>query len=304
MEKVHTSLETRPWAKYPNELPLSKALGSLQTGQIQANKNRVLTVFWGKARPQSTGAGRAEPAPTCTTKIKSREKCFKDKETLTKEQEDHRGTSTSQDQTANSNLPSSWRAPLQIPCCLETAGSRSMDNGSNYARLPTRTLQDSSHEIDLPDFIPLAGASGSVGPRSARAPEQECNRDLLKFGWFSQPRVCSAEKGRGVATNHQSESPKLLPQHSALQDGKYLYHQRYFERGRLYGQDRSQRRLFQCEDPSSPQEIFEISVERNYLPVQSSPLWLSHSPQSVLQDYAGSNKSRTGEGSTSSAVSR
>ena len=179
-----------------------------------------------------------------------------------------------------------------------------MDNRSNYTRLPTRILQDSSHEIDLPDFIPLAGASGSVGPRSARASEQECNRDMLEFGWFSQPRVCSAEKGRGVATNHQSESPKLLPQHSALQDGKYLYRQRYFERGRLYGQDRSQRRLFQCEDPSNPQEVFEISVERNYLPVQSSPLWLSHSPQSVLQDYAGSNKSPTGEGSTSSAVSR
>ena len=100
-------------------------------------------------------------------KIKSRKKYFKDKETLIKEQEDHRGTSTSQDQTANSNLPSSRRAPLQIPCCLETAGSRSMDNGSNYTRLPTRILQDSSHEIDLPDFIPLAGVSGSVGPRSA-----------------------------------------------------------------------------------------------------------------------------------------
>ena len=52
------------------------------------------------------------------------------------------------------------------------------------------------------------------------------------------------------------------------------------------------------------QEVFEIPVERKYLSIQSSSLWLSHSSRSVLQDYVGSNKSPTGEGSKSSAESR
>ena len=80
-------------------------------------------------------------------------------------------------------------------------------------------------------------------------------------------------------TNHQSESPKLLPQHSALQDGKYLYRQRYFERGRLYGQDRSQRHLFQCEDPSSPQEVLKFQWRGITYQYKALPFGLATAPR-------------------------
>ena len=45
--------------KYPNELPLLKALGNLQTGQIQANKNRVATNRFLGERPDRKVQGQA-----------------------------------------------------------------------------------------------------------------------------------------------------------------------------------------------------------------------------------------------------
>ena len=80
-------------------------------------------------------------------------------------------------------------------------------------------------------------------------------------------------------TNHNFESPKSVSQYLVLQNGEHLrvHSPRYFEAGRLYGQNWSQ-------NLPKRKEIFEVLLERKILPVQSSYLWFSHSSLIFMQE--------------------
>ena len=111
-------MATMPWMRYQNELSPLKALQSLLAKQTPKSRNKRV-VFWEDAWPQSTGAGWANPIGACTTETRPKEKFFKDMDTITKEQPDHKSTFKSQDQAASSNPPSGWRATLQFSNGLE-----------------------------------------------------------------------------------------------------------------------------------------------------------------------------------------
>ena len=206
--------------------------------------------FLGKGPAASTGAGRADPTGACTAETRQKEESSKDIETVQEDQPDHQSSTTSQNQAANSNPPSSWGTTLKIQDCLERNRSWSMGNGSDLRRLPLRIPQNSTDQIELPDFLPLPGTGRCDGPGSTRPPGKGSDRDMFEFGWFLQPSFHSAKEGRRVATDHKPESPKSVSQYSALQNGEHLHSPRYFETGRLYGKNRSERRIFQRQ--SSP----------------------------------------------------
>ena len=172
-------------------------------------------------------------------------------------------TPTSQDQTASNKSPSCCGTTLQLSDCLERDRSWGLGNESDRSRLPLRIPQNSTHQIELPDFIPLSSAGQCDGPGSTWPPRKGSDRMVLGLGWFLQPGLHSIKERQRVATNQKFESPKSVSQYSALQN---VYSPRYFEARRLYGQDRSERRILQRQNSPQTQEISEVSLERNFLP--------------------------------------
>lgn len=289
--------------KFLSESPLWKALETRQAKLTQKSRNKR-AVFWEEARPQSMGAGRANPTGACTTETKQKERYFKDEETATREQANHKITSANQGQPASSKSSSGWGTALKIPDCMERNEPRSLGNGSNFTRIPLRISQNPTHQVELPDFLPLSSASHSNGPGSTRSPQQGSDRNMSRFGWFLQPNICGPQKGGRVAADHKSKGSKSVPQYPTLQNGEYLHPQRYFKTGRLHGKNRFKGCIFQRQNSSFPQEIPEISMERNLVPVQGSAIWSSYSSQSFLKDHAGSSEATAGEGNTASTISR
>ena len=103
---------------------------------------------------------------------------------------------------------------------------------------------------------------------------------FFRFGWFLQPNIYSPKEGRRMEANHKSEGLKPVPQYPTFQDGEHLHALRYFERGRLYGKNRSQRCIFQHKNSPQSQEIPEISMEGILVSVQSPiPFGLTAAPR-------------------------
>ena len=283
-----------PWIKCLKESPLWKVLESQLTMPTQRNQHKRV-IFWEKAQPQSTGAGWARQAGTCTQETRWAERPSKDKRADKKDQSGSASTSTNQGQAASSRSPSGWGKTFQVLTRLERNKSWNLGNGCDHSRLSPRILQESTNQTDLPDFIPLSSTDCSNGSGSARPSEKGGDRNMLGFKWFLQPDLHSAKKGRGLATDYKPESLKSVPPYSALQDGEHLYPQRYFERGRLYGKNRPERRIFQCQNSSRAQTVLEVPLEGSSLPIQSSSFWVGHSPQSFFEDHAGGYKALAGE---------
>ena len=218
---------------------------------------------------------------------------------------DHSQSHSNQNQLSNNDkFAPHWRSAQQVHDRLEGSQPWLVGDGSHIRRVRSRIYQDSTPQIAFPEFLPLSSPSHSDGQRSAGTSQERSYRDMCKFRWFLQPSVCGPEKGWRMASNHQPEGSEPLLQHSALQNGEYLYSERYSEARRLHGKDRLKGCIFQCENSPFSQEIPEISLERNLLSVQSSPIRLSNCSESFLQDHAGSSKASPTEGNKASPVSR
>ena len=155
-------------------------------------------------------------------------------------------------------------------------------------RTPPNKIAYSSHIQSRSVRTDPTGSKGTskqgCGFRSSESPGPD--------GFLLEP-IPSPQKRRGPATSDKLESPKRIRSNATLQDGRNPYFEGISETRRLARKTRSKRRILYNSYTSESQEVSQVSLPRENLRNQLSPLWPLVSSMGLYQDPKTSISSST-----------
>lgn len=121
-------------------------------------------------------------------------------------------------------------------------------------------------------------------PRDIRSPTEEGDRTHLGRRVF-QPAFCSPEERRWLAPSYKPQEVECVSRYQALQDGRDLYPKRCATEVRLDGEIGSLGCLPNGTYPPQRQEVPEILLERQVLPIQKPSFRACHSAPNLHEAY-------------------
>ena len=264
---------------------LSKpSTGLFQKSTPPLPQNPSKAVFWGKALEQAgTATLRADTlhvSRTTTPTTPTRESSSP----IMAPQDSHevRGSNfkaAPQDPTQSSNTngnhddePSSWGETKEF--CVQMVNANQKSLGSTISPGTLSRIQiNSTYSSSIPGSIFISQPEGYFESGSARPDSEASNRGGRQQSRFLQPSIRSSEEGWGMAPHNQFEAPQCLSEGIPFQDGEHNEPERYHLQGRPHDEDRLERCLSYYTNSQASQEIPTLSMARQEIPVQDSPVW-------------------------------
>ena len=180
----------------------------------------------------------------------------------------------------------------------KTTVSHSQLEVGNKRSVGLECSQRLSHRSNIRTLPNKNAYSSHIQSRSVRTDPKGANKQGCGFrssessvpdGFLLEP-IPSPQKRRGPATSDKLESPKRIRSNATFQDGRNPYLEGISETRRLARKTRSKRRILYT---SESQEVSQVSLPRENLRIQLSPLWPLVSSVGLYQDPKTSISSST-----------
>ena len=191
--------------------------------------------------------------------------------------------------------------PLEAPCPerVDSTGSEyGVQASLGSACSPPHAVP---HSLPRSSFKGGRGDSGSGNPSSLG--EGSGGTSFPLSGVLRQ-NLCRTQGQRGFSPSSGSVCSQQILGTETLSDGDPGLYQGFHPQRRLGDDSRPERRLFPCFHPSEGQEIPQIFVERESLPVQGSPIWPLPSTLGIHEGNAGAGDLLEVKGDQSTHVLR